>query len=158
MPGQTSTPTLTPPINKEQLLGAYKAERRALAELVESLSSEEWLAESACEGWTIGEVAAHCTLGDGFPWEVARSIIREVGLAAGIERVQKRWAEEGISYVADRLRSDGVSIYMRWGFGKWRVLSLVELVIHSEDIRRPLERHRHRPLDPALVALLPVQG
>jgi hypothetical protein len=34
------------------------------------------------------------------------------------------------------------------------VLSLVELVIHAEDIRRPLGRRRHRPLDPALAATL----
>ena len=30
----------------------------------------------------------------------------------------------------------------------------MELVIHAEDIRRPLGRQRHRPLDPALAALL----
>ena len=150
MPESTPTPAL----NKQRLLAAYKAERRALADLVESLTSEEWLSESACEGWTVGEVAAHCTLGDGIPWGVVRSVIREVGLAAGIERVQKRWAAEGIKYVADRLRSDEVSIYMRWGFGTWRVISLAELVIHAEDIRRPLGRQRHEPLDPALAAAL----
>lgn len=150
----SSSQLLGPSLTANQITSAYRAERRALAELVKSLSSEEWLSESACQGWTIGEVAAHCTLGDGIPWGVVRSVIREVGLAAGIERVQKRWAAEGISYVADRLRSDEVSIYLRWGFGKWRVFSLVELVIHAEDIRRPLGRQRHRPLDPALAAVL----
>ncbi len=152
MPEPSPTPSLSRSLDKEQLLAAYRAERRALAELVESLSSEEWLSESACEGWAIGEVAAHCTLGDGIPWSVARSVVREVGLAPGIERVQKLWAAEGISYVAGRLRSDEVSLYLRWGFGKWRVLSLVELVIHAEDVRRPLGRQRQRPLDSALAS------
>ena len=150
MPESTPTPSL----DKRQLLAAYGAERRALADLVESLSSEEWLAESDCGGWSIGEVAAHCTLGDGIPWAIARSVIHEIGLAAGIERAQKRWAAEGISFVADRLHSDEISLYLRWGFGKWRVLSLVELVVHSEDIRRPLGRQRRRPLEPVLAATL----
>ena len=127
---------------------------RRPTDLVESLSSKEWAADSDCEGWTIGEVAAHCTLGDGIPWSVARSVIGQVGLAAGIERMQRQWAAEGISFVAERLRSDKVSIYLRWGFGQWRVLSLIELVIHSEDIRRPLGRQRHRPLDPVLATTL----
>ena len=34
-------------------------QRRAVADLLDSLSAEEWLTPTLCEGWRVQELAAH---------------------------------------------------------------------------------------------------
>ncbi len=44
------------------LFAALEAERVAVADLLESLSDDEWRVDSCCDGWTIEDVAAHLTV------------------------------------------------------------------------------------------------
>jgi hypothetical protein len=137
-------------LTKDQITNAYRAERRALAQLVESLNEFHWGKESRAHGWTNGQVAAHLTLGDALPWRVALSIAFNGSINIGIELLQEKWAALGQDYVLERIKKDEVSIYVRWGVGYWRVLALAEIIIHGEDIRRSVDIPRARPPSPPL--------
>ena len=104
-------------LTKDQITNAYRAERRALAQLVGSLNEFHWGKESRAHGWTNGQVAAHLTLGDAVPWRVALSIAFNGSINIGIELLQKKWAALGRDYVLERIKKDEVSIYVRWGVG-----------------------------------------
>src|SRR5437763_7779070 len=45
---------------------ALDAERAGLADLLESLTDQEWAHPSLCAGWAVREVAAHLALGPRF--------------------------------------------------------------------------------------------
>jgi uncharacterized protein (TIGR03083 family) len=49
-------------MNDEQIRAAIDAHRLLTADLLESLSDAQWRQPSLCEGWTVGDVAAHLTL------------------------------------------------------------------------------------------------
>ena len=146
-------------LTKDQITSAYRAERRALAQLVESLNESHWGKESRAYGWTNGQVAAHLTLGDGLPWRVALSVAFNGSINMGIELLQEKWAALGRDYVLERIKKDEVSIYVRWGVGYWRVLALAEIIIHGEDIRRSVDMPRARPPSlPLTTAILAGMG
>lgn len=145
---------LAPRIPTETLLKAYRAEHHGLAELVAELTDEEWRSESACPGWTNGEVAAHCTLGDHFwrtNWGVFLGLLRLQSSGQWTVRTQKKWADEGREAVLRRLREDRVSFLFRLGPYWLRVLSYGEQLLHSEDIGRPLSKPRAAPPDDDVV-------
>jgi uncharacterized protein (TIGR03083 family) len=57
---------------------AIAAERRELADLLDTLTPEQWDAPSLCAGWRVREVAAHMSLGFRYPlprvlWELVRA-------------------------------------------------------------------------------------
>ena len=128
--------------SRREILGAYRAERQMVVELVESMTDQEWDMPSLSAGWSIGEVAAHLTIGDGLPWSTGFSSVLRLSTVRGAERVQRKWAKRGRGFVLERLRCETASIVVRLAWGKWRLLSLAEIVIHAEDIRRPLEKPR----------------
>jgi uncharacterized protein (TIGR03083 family) len=128
--------------------------------LVAELTDEEWRSESACSGWTNGEVAAHCTLGDHFwrtNWGVFTGLLRLQSSGQWTVQTQNKWAGEGPEAVSRRLREDRVSFLFRLGPYWLRLLSYAEQLLHSEDIRRPLGKARAAaPDDDVVWALVQV--
>ncbi|WP_172383608.1 maleylpyruvate isomerase family mycothiol-dependent enzyme [Streptomyces sp. MNP-20] len=74
-----NTRSTGPGTTSEQLIrSAIAAERRDLADLLESLTPEQWDAPSLCAGWRVREVAAHMSLGFRYPlprvlWQLVRA-------------------------------------------------------------------------------------
>lgn len=119
-----------------QLWDAIADERRRLADLLETLTAQQLDTQSLCEAWTVNEVAAHvvATVQVGIPrfaWTVivsagdmhkasrlvtAQIAARPVGELAGTLR-------EKADYRAPLRRPEG---------------PLADLLVHSQDIRRPL--------------------
>jgi uncharacterized protein (TIGR03083 family) len=127
------------------------AERKALAADLTSLSDEQWKTPSLCEGWTVRDVLAHMTaaavitptkffsslLGSGFSFEG----VQQKGITAqrgesGAETLER------FTTVVDASRKPPGPIETPLG----------EVVLHSEDIRRPLGISHH--VDPAWVTRL----
>ncbi|MFE2440930.1 maleylpyruvate isomerase family mycothiol-dependent enzyme [Streptomyces melanosporofaciens] len=57
---------------------AIAAERRELADLLDTLTAEQWDAPSLCAGWRVREVAAHMSMGFRYPlpavlWELTKA-------------------------------------------------------------------------------------
>ena len=49
-------------MDRAHLQAAVEAERRALADVLDTLTPEEWRSPSLCAGWTVQDVVAHMTL------------------------------------------------------------------------------------------------
>ena len=102
---------------------AVAAERSTLADLLEGLAPSEWAVHSLCPGWRVRDVAAHLTA----------------------LTPDDRLTEQ---LVAD-LRRPAPRHPLRRGGGAQD--ALVEVLVHGQDIARPLGRER--PIDPALAAV-----
>lgn len=133
------------------------AERRDIADYLESLAPEQWQARSLCAEWTVHDVVAHITSYDVLSWpQTARRVIdgRLTGRrgpdgsnALGVEASRRRSSEELISLLRQHAKPRGVTAL----FGG--AIALTDGVIHHQDIRRPLGDPREIPHDRLRVAL-----
>jgi uncharacterized protein (TIGR03083 family) len=130
---------------------AIRTQRLAVADLLETLDDGEWRHPSLCEGWSVQDVAAHLTLQelgllDGLGM-FARSpggmnrVIREAARRQAA-RTSRSELVAGIRASADRRRHNvGLSC----------LETLVDALVHSQDIARPLGRSL--PIAPDAAAL-----
>ena len=120
-------------------------QRRAVADVLESLSAEEWQAPSLCDGWRIQEMAAHLTM----PFRVGnpRFFLSVIGAGGSIPKVMNRFAlahggEPPASLIA-YLRDNAESRFVPPTFPD--VASLNEIVVHGFDVSIPTGRHVEVP-------------
>jgi uncharacterized protein (TIGR03083 family) len=113
-------------------------ERRRVARLIEGLSPAQLAASSLCVGWTVRDVAGHllmplvtplprfalAMIGNGFNFNRANRILSE--------RVARRPVQD----IADGLRRNADHAFKPPGMTHTAPLS--DLLIHQQDIRRPL--------------------
>lgn len=124
-------------------------QRAELADLLETLTSEQWATTSLCEGWTIRDVAAHLTHANA-DWtrmavEALRSGLRFNAMMVRIARADDRPAEEIVAalraMVGARRKPPGTRV----------ADPLMDALIHGQDIARPLGIRRCMPTEAALV-------
>jgi uncharacterized protein (TIGR03083 family) len=120
-------------------LALLAAERRALADLVESLDEEQLRTPSLCAGWTVRDVAAHITLSLTFSVAAtAKAMVRARGslprlvMAMTAEAAQRPDAE-----LVALLRDRAETSWSPPGFGL--EAPLTDIVVHGVDLRRPLD-------------------
>jgi len=113
------------------------AERRALVADLEPLAAERWQTASLCEGWTVHQVLGHITATartttPGFFVNMAKAGFRfNRMIAAGVERESSSTPQQTL----DGLRGElDATVHPPGPMDTW----LGEIVVHSEDIRRPL--------------------
>lgn len=113
------------------------AERAALAEDLAALTDEQWLTPSLCAGLTVREVLAHITAGasdNPLVW-FAGVLRNRFDFDANVaQRLAKRLGEDP----ADTLRRFRGVATSRTKAPIPVVAMLGEIVVHGEDIRRPL--------------------
>lgn len=127
---------------------AVRAERLHLADLLDSLTPAEWSAPSLCEGWTVHDVAAHLTTTTReTPWDVIRAVIRaRFDFDRMTSDVARRLAAQySPAETVARLRESAEST-------RRVVLSgpmdpLMDVVVHAQDIARPLGRDHSSPIE-----------
>ena len=126
-------------------------ERSDLAETLGALSTEQWTTPSWCEGWTIQETAGHVVTAaeqtfPNFYVELARARFRfDVFTAHGATRL----AAAGPDELVRRLRARTTTT----NHPPAPVMAMLgEIVVHGDDIRRPLGMEHESPRA-ALVAL-----
>jgi uncharacterized protein (TIGR03083 family) len=129
------------------------AERRDLADFLDTLSDEEWGQSSLCEGWSIRDVVAHVVSYEHLGWpgaigRMARARFNgERANAIGLRESRDDSPADLVQMLRDHARPSGLTS----GFGGR--IGLTDCVIHHQDIRRPLDRPRTVPADRLLVAL-----
>jgi len=135
----------------EEIWAHIHAERRDLADTLASLSSEQWAVPSWCEGWTVHHTTGHVVAAaeQTFPKfykELAHAGFRfNVFTARGATRLAALSPDELVS----RLRARTTTT----NHPPAPVIAMLgELVVHGEDIRRPLGKI-HRSSEPALLAV-----
>ncbi|WP_232535364.1 maleylpyruvate isomerase family mycothiol-dependent enzyme [Nocardia terpenica] len=122
-------------MNTRQLL---RAERAELIALLRTLTEDEWMTPSLCAGWRVRDVVGHL-LYDTIPAPTYAAILLRNGLSA--DRVNDLLADKSKSLstaqLLERLNAPGEHIS--------RLLprvALSDMVVHHQDIRRPLGRDR----------------
>jgi uncharacterized protein (TIGR03083 family) len=136
----------------DQVWQVIDAQRRSLADLLEDLSEEEWRRPSLCTGWTVRDVAAHLTL-------------QQLGLRDLITTVAQ-WRgsmDRTIHHVACRraaaLTTDQIVAAIRGtvgsrrhSIGVTRLETLIDILVHGQDVAIPLGRRHDMPPQAAAVA------
>jgi uncharacterized protein (TIGR03083 family) len=140
-------------MDRDEVWRHVAAERLSLAELLATLSDEDWNHPSLCTGWRVCDVVAHLALGTAVGplragWEFARArgnvhrMIRETAIRRADSRNQSR-------LVAD-LRAAAIS--RRHPAGTSFLDPLSDVLVHGQDIAVPLGLTREAPLEAAAVA------
>ena len=135
------TMSSSPALPRAAVDEAVAAERRRLADSVTDLTDEQWATPSLCAAWTVRHVVAHLTLTTRITvprllWAAVRargSFDRmEIDLAA--ERAAAYTTPELVAQLRESARST------RRTPGSTPMDPLMDLVIHAQDIARPLGR------------------
>lgn len=130
------------------------AERRALAEHLASLPEEQWRHPTLCDGWTVHDVAAHVI---STPQIGGRELVGMAGRNLGrsyntaIFREVRRWSARQTpeSVLADFERLDGSTRHVPVTTS---IEPLLDVLVHTQDILRPLGLEHEMPPDAAAVA------
>jgi uncharacterized protein (TIGR03083 family) len=124
---------------------------RRLADHVAGLSDEQWATGSLCTAWTVRDVVAHLTTTTRTGvLRVMRAAIRARGSfdRMEIDLAAERAAAHATAELVAQLRESAAST--RRAPGSSPMDPLMDVVIHGQDITRPLGRHYESP--PEVVA------
>ncbi len=129
------------------------AERRALADLLDTLTPEQWATPSLCRGWTVRHVAAHVMVGPtGSIGGFLSAMVRGRGsFDRANHLLADRRAQLPTAVLAADLRERAGSHFTPPGMD-WHA-PLTDLLVHRLDITVPLGLDHGRPLDPWADAL-----
>ena len=132
---------------------AIADERRALADLVETLTDEQLRTPSLCDAWTVRDVVGHLVVPlevgvPGFLLAMARSGFRfDVANA----RLATRMARRPVPELVGVLRAKAEHRFVPPGGDE--LDPLVDVVVHGLDLRVPLGLDRSTPADRLRAAL-----
>jgi uncharacterized protein (TIGR03083 family) len=129
------------------------AERSDLADLLDTLTEQQWATQSLCEGWSVRDVVAHLVSYEHLGWggvivRMARGRLQnDRANDIGLREASDASTADLVRTLRDHLRPSGLTA----GFGGR--IGLTDGLIHHQDIRRPLGLPRTVPADRLLVAL-----
>jgi uncharacterized protein (TIGR03083 family) len=128
------------------------SERATMAEAWEGLTSEQWAAPSWCEGWSVQQLAGHVVAAaEQTPVNFYRKLA-SAGFRFNVfaDRDAKRLGAAGPEELVRRLKARTSTT----NHPPAPVIAMLgEIVVHGQDIRRPLTLEPYRPPEAALVAL-----
>lgn len=121
-----------------ELDDAVRRERESLLAYLETLSPEQWATPSLCAGWSVQEVAAHLAYASALTARVALTELARARfrLNPSMRDSAVRWARRGTPAILDQLRRNAEANARSAGMP--RIAVLVDAVVHTLDIRRPL--------------------
>lgn len=140
-------------MDRDQLWDTIVGERQALAGELATLSERDWATPSLCRGWTVKDVAAHVISSPQLTWrETARVAPRMVRY--GYNGAILRDGLQRGSVPTAQLLAD----YARWASVRrgpvtvTAVEPLIDILVHTQDILRPLGRRHPMPVEAVPVA------
>lgn len=126
-------------------------ERAQLANTWDSLTTQQWTSPSWCDGWSVQDVAGHIlSAAEQTPMNFYRELI-SAGLKFDVlaDRGAKKLSSIGPAELTRRLRARTATT----NHPPAPVMAMLgEIVVHSQDIRRPLGLN-HQASSEALVAV-----
>jgi uncharacterized protein (TIGR03083 family) len=141
-------------VDRAHLQAAVESERRALADVLDTLTPEEWRTPSLCGGWTVQDVVAHMTLTS----RLSRldAVLAVLAARGDINRMidtkaRERAAQYSPAELAAQYRETVSS--GRRPLGTQPADPLVDVIVHGQDITRPLGRSLAMPPEHAALAL-----
>ncbi|MCU1364858.1 MAG: hypothetical protein JWN39_497, partial [Ilumatobacteraceae bacterium] len=119
------------------IIRAITRERLALATMFEELDARQLATPSLCEGWTVHDVAAHLTM----PFNVSgakllwNALVEPMSISGAMNRLTKEQGHRPIEGIVAQLRDQAGNRKHPPGMP---IAPLVDLIVHGEDVRRPL--------------------
>jgi uncharacterized protein (TIGR03083 family) len=140
-------------MNAEESWGAIAAQRLMLADLLESLSPQEWETPSLCAGWRVRDVAAHVAMAPQPPGPASMLAdgVRALGRFHKLNhdlavRHAARPTERIVAELREHARSRRLPVVTNY-----RNI-LFDVLVHVQDVAVPLGIRRPMPLDAARAA------
>jgi uncharacterized protein (TIGR03083 family) len=130
-------------MDDDQIWAAIDAHRLRTAELLEQLSDDQWRHPSLCDGWTVRDVAAHLTLQQIGVGTVLQLATRHPGaIARGMNRMIRESARGRADLPAEQIIAEirGMVGSRRHNIGVTCQETLIDILVHSQDIAMPLGR------------------
>lgn len=146
-------------MDRDEILHAVEVERCGLADLLDRLDPADWQARSLCSGWTVHEVVAHLTLATRLsPVAAIGGMIRARGDVNRLigDSARRRATEFGPAELVTQLLETAGSA--RRPPGTQPPDPLVDVLVHGQDIARPVGRVRAMPAEYTGAALAHVWG
>jgi uncharacterized protein (TIGR03083 family) len=124
-------------VERDQIYAAVTAERRRIADLVDSLGEQALATPSLCAGWDVKTVVAHLVsvFADSF-WAFQRAAIRYGGFNRAIDELARRRARIPAADIAKTLRQRADHRLNPPVTGPLSGLS--DVLVHGGDIEIPL--------------------
>jgi uncharacterized protein (TIGR03083 family) len=129
------------------------AERRDLADYLDTLTEDEWEQPSLCPGWAVRDVVGHLPSYDELGWPALLALFARSRFSlarcnqVGVEHSSRLSTEQLVS----RLRTYAVPRGITTMFGS--AIALTDALIHHQDIRRALGHPRAVPEERVVAAL-----
>lgn len=136
-------------MDKDRAWQVIHQERAALADLLETLTPEEWEHPSLCDDWSVRDVAAHViSAPEATVGQMARALLRARGsfYRAAHDETQRLSVRPTTRIVDDYRR---LSSSRRLAPGTTYRDALVDVLVHTQDIAIPLGRRHEMPVDAA---------
>jgi uncharacterized protein (TIGR03083 family) len=138
-------------MSRDEVWQAIDEERASLADLLDSLSEQEWETLSLCAGWRVRDVAAHLTLAQ---MGILPAVVAAARARGNFNRMIRdtavRQARRPVREYAPRLRAMAGS--RRKAPGVSHLEPLIDVLVHGQDIAIPLGRTRPVPTEAAMAA------
>lgn len=141
-------------MDKSEVWRYIHAERAALASTLADLSVEDWSHDSLCTGWTVHDVAAHVISTPQIGWsDIAAMSARNLGrgyntmMFREVKRLGARETRETILADFDKYAASTHHVPTTTS-----IEPLIDVLVHHQDIVRPLGLARAMPPDAAAVA------
>ena len=137
-----------PALSRPEVDAAVAAERHRVADLVADLPDEQWATPSLCSAWTVRDVVAHLTV-------TTRMTVPRLLRAAVLARGSfDRMAVDLAAQRAEAYPTDELVAQLRQSADSTRRFPgstprdpLMDLVVHGQDIARPVGRRHVSPPD-----------
>lgn len=129
------------------------AERRDLADYLDTLTEQEWEQPSLCPGWAVRDVVAHIPSYDELGWPAVLALFARCGFSldrcnqAGVDRSRSLSTEQLVARLRTHAIPRGITAMLGGG------IALTDGVIHHQDIRRALGHPRTVPEQRLIAAL-----
>jgi uncharacterized protein (TIGR03083 family) len=138
-------------LDRDAVWRAIDAQRLSLTGLLAQLTDDEWRRPSLCAGWTVRDVASHLTFAQARMSEALGALVRARGdmqraIRDGAIRVAGRPTGQLIAEIRDMVGSQ------RHIQGVTHRETLIDILVHSQDIAVPLGRPLAVPPDAAAFA------
>jgi len=138
-------------VKSEETWQYIHSERAEMADTLSTLSPDQWNASSWCDGWSVQDTAGHIlAAAEQTPANFYKEMI-SAGFKFNVfaDRAAKRLAAIGPDELVRRLRARTTTT----NHPPAPVIAMLgEIVVHGEDVRRPLGL-QHRAPEAALVAV-----
>jgi len=138
---------------EKSLMDMAYDERADLAAFLETLTPQEWHAQSLCDGWTVKDVVAHMVSYEELtPFGLMKRFAKGRFVHAndvGVKEFSPMSSQELMEFLSRHRHPQGLTA----GFGG--MIAFVDGTIHHQDIRRVLGHPRTLPIE-RLERILPL--